>query len=154
MVNKAVVLEKPDLSRFVSMGQTIEEAFPDVPCGIQPFGYRVVIQLRTPPKQTKGGIHLDVESRETEKWNTQIGKVVALGPLAYCDRKTGAKWPEGSWASVGDFVRIGKYAGDRWEVPIPGDKNGDCALFINVVDLELWGKVEGNPLDVRAYLWT
>ena len=107
MVNKAVVLEKPDLSRFVSMGQTIEEAFPDVPCGIQPFGYRVVIQLRTPPKQTKGGIHLDVESRETEKWNTQIGKVVALGPLAYCDRKTGAKWPEGSWASVGDFVRIG-----------------------------------------------
>ena len=31
------------------------------------------------------------EVRDTEKWNTQVAKVVAVGPLAFCDRNTGKR---------------------------------------------------------------
>ena len=53
------------------------EAFPAVDAGIQPFGSRVLIQIRTPKKKSAGGIIIDIHgSNETEKWNTQIGKAI------------------------------------------------------------------------------
>jgi hypothetical protein len=35
----------------------MEEAFPAVDAGIQPFGSRVLIQIRTPKKKSAGGHH-------------------------------------------------------------------------------------------------
>jgi co-chaperonin GroES (HSP10) len=96
---------------------SIEQAFPDVAPGLRPFGSRVLVQIRTPMRKTRGGIHLPEESRETEQWNTQVAKVIALGPVAYCNRDTLEKWPEGEWCQPGAFIRCPKYGGDRWEVP-------------------------------------
>lgn len=135
------------------MTQTYEdalaEAFPAVNAGIQPFGSRVLVQIRTPKTKTTSGIIIDTGSRDTEKWNTQVAKVISHGPVAYRNRNTLEAWPEGGWAHPGDYVRVPKYGGDRWEVPLP---NGESALFVIFNDLDIIGKVEGDPLSIRAFI--
>jgi len=66
----------------------LAEAFPAVDAGVRPFGSRVLVQIRTPRKISKGGIIIDLGTQETEKWNTQVAKVISLGPLAYKNRTT------------------------------------------------------------------
>ena len=127
----------------------IREAFPAVEPGVRPFGSRVLIQIRNPKQKTASGIILDTGSRDTEKWNTQVGRVVALGPLAFKNRNTMESWPEGNWCQPGDFVRVAKYGGDRWEVPLP---DGDVAMFVIFNDLDIIGQVTGDPLAVRAFI--
>ena len=78
----------------------LAEAFPAADAGVQPFGSRVLVQIRTPKSKTSGGIILHSESRDTEKWNTQVAKVVSVGPLAFKNRNTMEQWPEGSWCKV------------------------------------------------------
>ena len=127
-------------------------AFPDVNPGMAPFGGRVIVQLRRIKKKT-GRIVLVEETKENEKWNNMIGKVVAVGPLAYKNRDTMAAWPEGSWAGVGDFVRVPKWGGDRWEIKDPsGDQDEDPVLFMTLNDHELIAKVTSNPLSFKAYV--
>ena len=127
------------------------EAFPAVDAGIQPFGSRVLIQIRTPKKKSAGGIIIDIHgSNETEKWNTQIGKAIALGPLAFKNRNDMKSWPEGDWSKAGEFVRVAKYGGDRWEVKIPG--TDDSAMFVIFNDLDIIGHVTGDPLAIRAFI--
>lgn len=129
---------------------SLEQAFPEVPSGLTPFGDKILVQIRTPARQTKGGIFVPEESRETEQWNTQVAKVIALGPTAFRNRDTLEPWPEGILAEPGAFVRVPKYGGDRWEVPVPG--SSDSALFVLFRDLDIAGKIEGDPLDMVAYL--
>lgn len=128
-------------------------AFPDVQPGMDPFGGRVVIQLRRIKKKTAGKIILVEETKENEKWNNMIGKVVRIGPLAFKNRDTMQPWPEGTWAEVGDYVRVPKWGGDRWEIRVPGDDDQeDPVLFMTLNDHELIAKVTGNPLSFKAYV--
>jgi len=125
------------------------EAFPPADPGITPFGSRVLVQIRTPKTKTASGIIIDNGSRDTEKWNTQVARVVSVGALAFKNRNTMDSWPEGSWCGPGDYVRVPKYGGDRWEVPLPG---GDSALFVIFNDLDIIGQVTGDPLAIRAFI--
>lgn len=129
--------------------ESLDEAFPSCDPGVMPFGSRILIQLKTPKKVTKGGILLTDDVRETEKYNTQVAKVVAVGELAFKNRNTMTSWPEGSWAVEGDYVRVPKYGGDRWTVLTD---TGDEALFVIFNDLDLVGKVTGDPLAIKAFL--
>ena len=124
-------------------------AFPAVDAGIQPFGSRVLVQIRTPKTISKGGIILTLNDIDTEKWNTQIAKVIKVGPLGFRNRTTMDPWPEGSWCSEDDFVRVPKYGGDRWEVSFGKDES---AMFVIFNDLDIIGKVTGNPLDIKAFI--
>lgn len=133
----------------MSAEDALKEAFPVADPGIQPFGSRVLVQIRTPKSKTASGIIIDTGSRDTEKWNTQVAKVIAVGPLAFKNRNTMASWPEGSWCKEGDYVRVAKYGGDRWEVPTP---EGDAALFVIFNDLDIIGQVLGDPLAIRAFI--
>jgi co-chaperonin GroES (HSP10) len=130
---------------------SLEWSFPVVDTGIQPLGSRVLVQLRRVKKTTSSGIILANESREYEKYNTQIAKVVAMGPLAFKKRDTMEPWPEGIWANVGDFVRVPKYGGDRFEVQIP-DEPEEPALFMLINDHELIAKINGDPMKYWEYL--
>lgn len=133
----------------------LADAFPEVDPGLIPFGERVLVQVRTPKTQSDGGIFLPDDTIETEKWNIQVGKVIAFGPTAFKNRDSLEVWPEGQWCKEGDFVRVAKYGGDRWNVPIPGRKErGEehCALFVVFKDLELIGKITCDPLSVLAYI--
>ncbi len=129
---------------------TIDQAFPDVDPGLRPFGSRVLVQIRTPMLKTKAGLIVPEESRETELWNTQISKVISLGPVAFRNRDTLEVWPEGVWVKSGMFVRCPKYGGDRWEIPVPNTM--DPALFVLFNDLDLGGEITGDPLEVVAFL--
>ena len=130
----------------------LAEAFPAVNAGIQPFGSRILVQIRTTQAKTAGGIILTADTLETDKWNTQVAKVIAIGPLAFKNRNTMESWPEGKWCNEGDFVRVGKYGGDRWEAPIPDAPHGEAAMFVIFNDLDIMGSVEGDPLKVKAFI--
>ena len=94
----------------------LTEAFPCVEPGLVPFGSRVLVQIRSAKKTSAGGIILHTETRETEIWNTQIAKVVKLGPLAFKNRNTMESWPEGHWCKEGDFVLVRAYSGTRFKI--------------------------------------
>jgi hypothetical protein len=75
------------------MSEALIEAFPDADPGITPFGSRVLVQIRSPKSKTASGIILDSGSRDTEKWNTQVAKVINVGALAFKNRNTMDPWP-------------------------------------------------------------
>ena len=126
-------------------------AFPEVDSGMQAYGHRVVVQIRTARTVTEGGIVIPDEARETEKWNTQVAKVIRLGPVCFKNRDTLEEWPEGAWCQPGAFVRVPKYGGDRWEVPVAGRQH-DPALFVLYKDTDILGEFTGDPLRVKAFI--
>jgi co-chaperonin GroES (HSP10) len=110
------------------------------------------VQLRRIKKRA-GRIIIVDETKENEKWNNMIGKVVAIGPLAFKNRDSMQPWPEGAWAKVGDFVRVPKWGGDRWERPAPDAGEGeDPVLFMTINDHELISEVTDDPLSFKAYV--
>lgn len=129
----------------------LEWAFPNIEPGNRPLGGRVLVQLRRVKKTTASGIILHQETRDHEKYNTQIAKIVALGPLAYRNRDTMALWPEGVWANVGDYVRVPKYGGDRFEVPVPNEPE-EPVIFMLVNDVEISSAIVGDPLSFGEYI--
>jgi co-chaperonin GroES (HSP10) len=127
----------------------LDEAFPAVDPGVEPFGSRVLVQIRLAKKKTKGGIILTGDTKDTELWNTQVAKVVAVGSLAFKNRNTQEPWPEGSWCSAGEFVRVPKYGGDKWTVRMDEDRE---VIFVIFNDLDLIGRVTGDPLAMKAFV--
>ncbi len=134
----------------------VDQAFPDLDPGLTPFGSRVVVQKRSPRTLTRGGLIVPDEVRETEFWNTQVAKVISLGPGAFKNRDTLEAWPEGNWCKKGAYVRVPKYGGDRWFVNVPeveAKKIGiDKVCFVLFNDLDLIGEITCDPMDVIAYL--
>ena len=126
-----------------------EDAFPNIDPGVRPFGSRVLVQIRRAKTKTKGGIILAGETRDTELWNTQVAKVIALGPLAFKNRNTMEAWPEGDWVRLGTYVRAPKYGGDRWGVTVD---EGEEIIFVMFNDLDLLGEITGDPLTMKAFL--
>ena len=129
-------------------------AFPSVEPGAKPLGGRILVQLRrTKKKATSAGIILVEETKEAEKWQNMVARVIEIGPLAFKHRDTMQPWPEGSWCVPGDYIRVPKWGGDRWEVRVPGEDDlEDPALFMILNDHEVIAKVTGNPLDMRAFV--
>ena len=126
-------------------------AFPSVDPGAKPLGGRVLVQLRRTKKTvTSVGIILVEETKETEKWNNMVAKVIENGPLAFKKRDSMEPWPEGSWCEPGDYIRVPKWGGDRWEVEVKDEE--EKALFMILNDHEIIAKVTGNPLEMKAFV--
>lgn len=132
----------------------LREAFPAVDPGAIPLGARVLVQLRRTKKTvTASGIVLVEETRETEKWQNMVGKVIELGPLAFRKRDSMEPWVEGVWCQVGDYIRVPKWGGDRWEVPVPNaPKDEDPILFMVLNDHEVIASITGDPLAMKAFI--
>jgi co-chaperonin GroES (HSP10) len=134
-------------------GSDLAWAFPEVDPQAKPLGARILVQLKRTKKTTASGIILHNETKETEKWQNMVAKVLIIGPLAFKNRDTMQSWPEGSWCEVGDYVRVPKWGGDRWEVPVPNEgPNEEQALFMILNDHEVIATVTGDPLTMKAYL--
>ena len=142
---------------------SLDEAFPPVDPLVEPYGSRVLVQIRTPKTKTKGGLHLITDARDTEYWSTQVAKVRAVGPNAFKDRRTAEYWPEGAWCAPGDYVRVPKFGGDRWTVAVPKDVAESAggvilpdekyeALMVIFNDTDIIGKITGDPLAIKAFL--
>lgn len=135
---------------------SIDQAFPYVDAGLVPYGTRVLVQKRSPRTVTKGGIIVPDDARDTEFWNTQVAKVIALGPVAFKNRETLQEWKEGAWCREGTYVRVPKYGGDKWFVDLPGAEASrigvDKACFVLYNDLDIIGEITCDPMEVVAYL--
>jgi hypothetical protein len=113
-------LTTPNFTEFEY--ESIEEAFPAVDPGVEPFGFMGVFQIRKSKSVTRGGVILPNEVEKDQHYNTQIAKVILLGPLCFKSvkevdgRDTLVGWPEGAWFRIGDFVRVPKFGGDRFFV--------------------------------------
>lgn len=125
-----------------------EILFPNVDAGLEPFGSRVLVQIKMPKSVTAGGIIVPEQTRDTERDNTQVAIVRAMGPLAYHNRQTLEPWPESRWCHLGQFVRVPKYAGERFYV----DHEGERIVFALFDDHQLLGRITADPTEVRAYL--
>lgn len=141
----------PYSTGFDASHQRMEDAFPKVDPQFEPFGAKVLIQVRRVLTMTKSGIILGNSDKETEAWNTVIGLLIAQGPLAFKNRQTAEPWPEGMWAKIGDFVRFPRHVGDRLSVPMD-DNRGDPVVILLMDDHQLTGKYTCDPLSVRAFL--
>ncbi len=148
---------------------SIDEAFPDVDPGQSPLGASALFQIRHPKLRTRGGILLSTEDRATEYYNTQVAKVIALGPACFkaIDRETNklVDWPEGQWFTVGNFVRLPKYGGDRFDVEWSyedyeiDDRTGkrekvtrkDKVVFAIFKVKDVIAKVTADPLSLRSF---
>ena len=129
----------------------MKEAFPEMPLGVEPLGNRIIVQLRKAKTKSKGGIVLVNETRDTEKYNEVVAKVVAIGPLAYKDINTLEPWPEKNWCEIGDLVRVIKYGGDRWSEDI-GDEEHISFIVIN--DREVICKIKDveSAMKMRSFV--
>ena len=148
-VLKASVLDAKKRTTTFKWGDDHDLAFPNVDPLFEPYGSRVVVQVRNPQRKTKSGLIIPDEAQDTEKWNTQVALVRAVGPLAFCNRETMQPWAEGIWCEPGEFVRVPKYGGDRWELPLA---DGGKALFVVFNDLDIIGRFLSDPLSIRAYI--
>jgi co-chaperonin GroES (HSP10) len=132
------------------LDEEVLSSFPDVNPKVVPLGARVLCQLVTPRTTTASGLILVEETKETERWNNQVARVIAVGPLAFCNRETAEPWKEGTWAEPGDFVIIPRWGGQRRTVRT---KDGeDPIYFVTVNDHEIIEKVFGNPLALETYI--
>jgi len=73
-------------------------------------GFRVLLIPVGHKEMTKGGILLPDEVRNKQMNHAQIFRVVGMGPAAYKDE---ARFPDGPYCEIGDYVFIGRYAGTR-----------------------------------------
>jgi hypothetical protein len=140
------------VKRDVTYRTDFARAFPDVDPLQLPFGPQVMVQLRTPRRKSAGGIEFSAETRDAERWNTQIGLVLAVGPVAFKRRDSLEPWPEGAWCRPGDFIRVPLHGGDKWEIPVPRRGADENAMFAFFRDLDLLGRVTGDPLAIKGYV--
>lgn len=124
--------------------------FPQIDPQFKPLGARILVQLRRVVTKTASGILLTDGTQQSEAWNMQVGKVIALGPLAFKNRKTAEPWPEGAWAKIGDYVRFPRWGGDRITVDLNDGEPPVVVLVLN--DADLYGLYEGDPRDVRTFI--
>jgi co-chaperonin GroES (HSP10) len=130
----------------LALEQSIENAFPEIPLIWKTLGDLVQVQIKKAANKTKSGILLVDDVKETITNNTQIAKVVALGPLAYKNPNTLEEWAEGPWVKIGDYVQIPMYGGNRWYQ----QHNNEQITFAFFRAKELMGVLQDdvNPLEV------
>lgn len=91
----------------------------------RPSVWRMLIMPVQPKRKSKGGILLPYQAQDAEGHLQIVGKVAALGPLAFRSWKFAAGFTDYarivtgqrvSWApKVGDWVVYGRYTGQRCE---------------------------------------
>lgn len=75
-----------------------------------PTGYRMLIAIPKAEETYEGGLLKADITRAHEEVMTTVGLVVAMGPDCYLDK---AKFPNGPYCKVGDFVLMRAYSGTR-----------------------------------------
>ncbi len=79
----------------------------------KPVGYKLLLAVPTVGAKTEKGVFLPDDLRRREETASIVAQVVAMGDEAYKDL---AKFPNGPWCKVGDWVMFRSYAGTRFKV--------------------------------------
>ena len=78
-----------------------------------PTGWKMLVLPFKMNEKTKGGVLLGQETLERQQVGSQCGNVLAMGPDCYNDK---ARFTQGPWCKVGDWVVFARYAGSRIEI--------------------------------------
>lgn len=101
------------MTKTAEMGKTIETTL-RMP-GATPSGNKIMVQLAKVESFSIGGIFLPPKQTERDSMNQTVGRVVALGPLAYGDMRRWddetQRWKQVNWVNVGDRVAFQKHHG-------------------------------------------
>ena len=104
-------MQQPALQKAIKNDQWISGEEDDVsdpkPLPTIP-GFNILIRPVSIKAKTKGGIILPDSTVDDMSYLTTVGKVLAIGDLAYKDKE---KFSTGDWCKVGDYVCYGKHAG-------------------------------------------
>ena len=73
-------------------------------------GYHILVRPVSVKSKTKGGLLLPDSVKDDVAYLTTVGKVLAVGDLAYKDED---KFPNGKWCDVGDYVCYARHAGQK-----------------------------------------
>jgi len=80
------------------------EVLPSLP------GYHILVRPVSVKSKTKGGLLLPDSVKDDVAYLTTVGKVLAVGDLAYKDED---KFPNGKWCDIGDYVCYARHAGQK-----------------------------------------
>lgn len=120
-----------------------ESVAPRPPC--QPILWRVLVRPLPPRHASKGGIVLPEETRAAEQINTCVGRVEAMGTLAFqAQTKAGLDLSrEANRPRVGTWVLFHQYAGHKTWV-------GDTE-YVLLADTDIMA-VTDEPEQFRNYI--
>lgn len=74
-------------------------------------GWNLVIRPIPIREKTHSGLILPENARDDIKYLTNVGRVLAVGPLAYNDKE---KFGFAPWVKVGDIVTFPRFSGQRF----------------------------------------
>jgi co-chaperonin GroES (HSP10) len=84
----------------------------DIRTALEPCGYKILVFMVKLEEQTKSGIYRPDDSRALMDIASPVAQVVAMGPLAYQDRK---RFPDGKpWCQPQDYILMRPYSGTRF----------------------------------------
>ena len=116
--------------------QDFSRFYPDVDHGIVPLGGMVLVMGKFVAENTSSGIYIPDEFRAMESHDVQLGRVVAMGPLAYKNKDTLEPWKEGQWVDVGDYVFVPR-TGSRISKVIDGQRYNYVMLSDTQINAKL-----------------
>jgi co-chaperonin GroES (HSP10) len=111
---------------------------------VQPSGFRLLVKIPNLPGQMKrnAGLFMPEETRRLEEFAQIVGIVIALGPMAYRDRKRFG-FSRRPWCKPGDLVMMRSYSGTRfaWRGEIYTLINDDTVQAVVTGNSEEIGRV-------------
>lgn len=87
---------------------SVNDKDPDL-TGFEIHGINILVRPVHVEAKTKGGILLTDKLQDDASYLTNVGKVLAIGSLAYTQEEFGGE----SWCKVGDYVLLPKLAGNK-----------------------------------------
>lgn len=154
-------LDAEDLARMKDAGESdpgmdslVEEAVSQLSSSrtkvevngvMTPLNWRVLILPKKPPEKI-GSIAIDDGTQEREEYLTHLGRVVAMGPLAFKSRTAGGLnlAEDAGVPKPGDWVLYGHTAGIRFRLM-------DSQIVVLLADTEILA-VTQRPEDFMFYL--
>jgi co-chaperonin GroES (HSP10) len=116
----------------------LEQAFPDLPSPYEPHGRWCVVQDRGQVTITAKGLHLPDEVQAANEWQENIGRVIAIGPLAGYDELSGGKLPGAETLQLGDIVLCSRLSSTRQKIV---ERDGRKMVVRMIPDRDIMAKV-------------
>lgn len=123
----------------------LEQMFPEVTSPYDPSGRWCVIQDRGVVEKTKHGIIRPDIVKEADEYQENVGRVLAMGPLAGYDELSADPDPERrrlpGWPyfDLGDIILCSRMSSTRQKI---GEANGRKVVFRLIPDRDVMAKIK------------
>lgn len=115
---------------------------------VRPMFWRLLVEIPAAKKKTAGGILLTEETRDAEKAYLCVGKLVAVGELAFKRVVDGSlHFGRQQLPGLGDWLLFARHSGQQIK---PADEDAETH-FVMLNDTDILGVV-GDPATIRAYV--